>query len=64
MFLARVKKAVAGALAGGLAALAQAFSDGSVAPAEWGVVFGAVVGGFVLVWLAPKNEDTPVTRVR
>lgn len=53
---ATVKKALAGALAGGLAALGQAVSDGAVTPEEWGIVAGAVAGGFLLVWLAPKNE--------
>lgn len=53
---AAVKKALAGALAAGLAALGQAISDGTITPEEWGIVAGAVVGGFALVWLAPKNE--------
>lgn len=58
---ATIKKALAGGVAGGLAALAQAFADGGVTPAEWTVVVGAVVGGFALVWLAPKNADSSAT---
>ena len=49
------------ALAAGLAALGQAVADGSITPEEWGIVVGALVGGFALVWLAPKNSEKDTT---
>lgn len=58
---ATVKKALAGGIAAGLAALAQALADGMIEPAEWGIVAGAAIGGFVLVWATPKNSDKPGT---
>jgi hypothetical protein len=57
MWLATVKKALAGAIAAGLAALGTSVADGVVTGAEWGIVFAAVVGGFAVVYLTPKNTN-------
>lgn len=54
--LARVSKALAGALTAGISALVAVWPDG-VTNTEWGTVAGAVVVGFLGVYVAPKNAD-------
>jgi len=62
-FLARSKKAIAGAVAGavtsGSAALTTALADGSINQADAWIIAGAIVGGaaigFTTVWAAPAN---------
>jgi hypothetical protein len=54
--IARVRKAIGGAVAAGVAAYAAAL-DGGVSPEEWGTVAGAVVGGFLVVYFTPKNAE-------
>jgi uncharacterized membrane protein YjjB (DUF3815 family) len=54
--LARISKALAGALSAGIAALVTAWPDG-VTNTEWGAVAAAVVIGFLGVYVAPKNAD-------
>ena len=57
LMFATVKKALAGALVGAGSALATALSDGSISTADVSLIVAGAVGGFVLVWLAPKNVD-------
>jgi hypothetical protein len=59
---ARAKKAFGGAVAAGLAALGTALVDGTFDSKDLAIVAGATVGGFILVWITPKNADT-TTRV-
>lgn len=49
-------KAVAGAVAAGLAALATALADGAVSPEEWALIGLATVVGSGLVAAAPRNK--------
>lgn len=63
-FLARSKKAVAGAIAAGVtagaSAIAGALADGVITTDEWWSALGLIVGGaavgFAGVWAAPKNK--------
>ena len=62
-FLARSKKAIAGAVSGAVAAgstaLTTALADGSIDQADAWIIAGAFVGGaavgFATVWAAPAN---------
>lgn len=51
----RYAKAVAGALAAGVAELANALSDGVVTLPEWGAIVAAVLAGGGLVALVPNK---------
>lgn len=54
--LARISKALAGAAAAGISALVAVWPDG-VTATEWGTVAGALVVGFLGVYIAPKNAE-------
>jgi len=53
--LARLPKAIAGAVAGAAAAFATASLDGSLSTGELIVIAGAAVGAFGIVYGAPAN---------
>lgn len=56
--LAKVSKALAAAAAAGTAAVGQALAgDQAISPVEWLIVAGALVGGFVATYAAPRNRD-------
>jgi hypothetical protein len=59
--LARVSKAIAGAITTGVGVLVAVWPDGVTAE-EWGKVAGALVVGFIGVWVAPRNADPAVPR--
>jgi hypothetical protein len=56
-------KAIAGAITGGLAALASQLeateSFGSISDLGWVLTVSAVVGGFILVYFTPNSPPTP-----
>jgi hypothetical protein len=55
MNLDRVSKALAGALSAAGTALVAAWPDG-IDASEWGGIAGALVAGFLVVFLAPRNS--------
>ena len=55
--VSRVSKALAAAVAAGVASYGTAVQDGQVAGDEWVTLVVAVVGAFVVVWLAPRNTE-------
>lgn len=57
--LARIRKALFGALAAGGAALGTAAADGSVSGADWGIILAALLVGGVGVYLTPNAGPTP-----
>lgn len=54
--VARVSKAVAGAITGGAAAFAVAIQDGQVTGPEWITISLAVLAGAGIVFGAPANK--------
>jgi hypothetical protein len=52
-----IRKAIAGAITTGVAALAIAGQDGNITTHEWYTILGAVLFGFAGVWVAPRNEE-------
>lgn len=51
-------KAVAGAAAAGATALTAALLDGHIDGGEFITIAAAVIGGFGVVFAAPKNKST------
>lgn len=51
----RIRKALAGGVAAGLAVVAQALSSGGVGNVNWAVALGAAIAGGVAVWGIPNK---------
>lgn len=52
--IAKVRKAITGGVAAAAAAFGTANADGIVTDAEWGGVTGALIIGFITVYLVPN----------
>ncbi len=55
-FLAKSKKAIAGGVATAGAAY-PSVAEGGVSVVDACILVGAFVGGFIVVWLSPKNAE-------